>query len=383
MSETALAMTQATEHTQSIYKGVNDTSPIKEKNAELLSDDVAHLVMQVLMFYATPTISVLGITGNVFSMIILLKHGLHKCSNILLFCLAVSDTTFLVAFNNVPKILNEVTGVPMAWAYSRQAAHASYVFYTFFHIVDYAVGSSSLAIPMLITMERLVAVYFPMKFSVIVTPFRTWSAVAIVYAYWLVVYIYSSFWFEFQYKYDLKLNISMGIIGLSDRYYEEVEVSKALDEVIRYLTLKIPPCFTLVGCILISVKIKLASVKRQKMTSAGAAKDAKSNRTSKMLLAVCTMYTVTCGILTLPTYLPQYGYYTMTGDAPNNVGKIGYQVVNMVLCINGSCNFIVYVGMNKNFRDTWKSLFTRCRFKRKPAPHSQKGQAQKRFEFKN
>ncbi|XP_005090535.1 neuropeptides capa receptor-like [Aplysia californica] len=360
MSDRNTTMTfQDIEDPHNTRKASNETSLIVPE--KLLSDEVTHLVMQILMFYATPVISVLGITGNVFSTIILLKHGLHKCSNILLFCLAISDTAFLIAFSSVPKILYEVTGVPMAWAYNEQAAHVAYVFFTFFHIVDYAAGLSSLAIPMLITMERLVAVFLPMRFSEIVTPFRTWSAVAIVYTFWFMVYIYTSFWFKFLYEFDPKLNISVGLIGRSDRFYQELDLSAALDEVIRYLTLIIPPSFTLVGCIFIAVKIKLASIKRQKMTTT---KETKSNRTSKMLLAVCALYTVTCGMLSLPTYLPEYGYYTMTGDAPNNIGRIGYQVVSMAVCVNSSCNFIVYVGMNKNFRDTWKSLFTGCRCKK-------------------
>ncbi|XP_005104804.1 kappa-type opioid receptor-like [Aplysia californica] len=342
----------------------NQSNPGDKERVELLSDETTHLVMQILMYGVTPTISTLGVLGNVFSIIVLLKHGLHKCSNILLFCLAVCDFVYLIAFNSVPKLLYELSGVAFAWDYNEVTAHILFVLYTLFHFLDYAIGLSSLAIPMLITAERLVAVFLPMKFSRIITPARTWTAVAIICLFWIVLIFYSSLWFQFKYVFDPKRNISMGITIRSDRYYQERDVSKALDDVIEYLTLKIPPAFTLIGCVIIAVKIKMASAKRRKMTSSGA-KETKSNRTNKMLLSVCAVYTMTCAIVSLPNYLPQYGYYTMTGDAPNNVGRIGYQVMNVVGCTNSSCNFIVYVGLNKNFRDTWKSLFTPCGYREK------------------
>ncbi|XP_005104803.1 probable G-protein coupled receptor B0563.6 [Aplysia californica] len=345
----------------------NHSSLGNKERAQLLSDETTHLVMQILMYGVTPTISTLGVLGNVFSIIVLLKHGLHKCSNILLFCLAIGDLVYLIAFNSVPKLLYELSGVAFAWDYNEVTAHTLFVLYSIFHFLDYAIGLSSLAIPMLITAERLVAVFLPMKFSRIITPARTWTAVGIICLFWIIVIFYSSLWSQFKYVFYPKLNISMGIIERSDRYFQEQDVGDVLEEMIKYLTLKIPPGLTLVGCVIIAVKIKMASAKRRKMTSNGAARETKSNRTSKILLSVCAMYTVTCAIVSLPNYLPQYGYYTMTGDAPNNVGRIGYQFFNIVGCTNSSCNFIVYVGMNKNFRDTWKSLFTPCGYIQKTA----------------
>ncbi|XP_005105379.1 histamine H2 receptor-like [Aplysia californica] len=343
-------------------EGKNISSP-----SQLLGDETTLFVMQLLMFYVTPAISVLGALGNVFSIIILVKHGLDKCSNILLFCLAVTDLTFLISFNSVPKVLYEVTGEPFAWAYSESASCAAFVMFIIFNILDYAMGYISLTIPMLITIERLIAVFMPLKFHQIMTPKRTWGMVGVTYCFWYSYNIYSSFWFEFGYEFRPHLNISVGLIQRSPLYYRELNAVSFMQEFVTYSSMKIPPVCTLLGCIIISAKIRMASVKRKKLTSAGGKRESSSSssstRTTKMLLAVCAVYTVTCAILSLPTYIPQYAYYTLTGDAPNNVGRIAYQLMNIIVCVNSSCNFVVYVGMNKKFRDTYKSLLCcSCRY---------------------
>ncbi|KAH9503949.1 hypothetical protein Btru_067441, partial [Bulinus truncatus] len=44
-------------------------------------------------------VSIFGVIGNISSVIILVKHGLSRCSNILLVSLAVNDISFLVGFS--------------------------------------------------------------------------------------------------------------------------------------------------------------------------------------------------------------------------------------------------------------------------------------------
>ncbi|KAK0056392.1 neuropeptides capa receptor [Biomphalaria pfeifferi] len=63
----------------------------------------------------------------------------------------------------------------------------------------------------------------------------------------------------------------------------------------------------------------------------------------------------------LPLYIPsEYASYSLTDEAPSNVGKLFYQLVNTVGCINSSGNLVVYVGLNKQFRDTLGKMFHCC-----------------------
>ncbi|CAL1536892.1 unnamed protein product [Lymnaea stagnalis] len=310
------------------------------------------------MFGVTPAISLFGIVGNIFSIIILIRHGLNKCSNILLVVLAANDICFLIGFNSVPNFLYDLGGPVEGFAYNPQVGFFLFILHQLFEVMDYGCGAVSLTLPVLITSERLIAVFLPLQFTQIVTPRRTWCAVVIICVCWYGFFIHMSFLVTLQYEFSPASNTSIGLMRRSDYFNDIIEIVPVLELSMSYLCLKIPPVATFVGCVTIVIKVKMASVRRLKITSKSN-KASKSNRTTKMLLAVCTMYTMTCGVMSLPTFLPQYMYYTMTSDAPSNLGRIMYQVMNLALCINSSWNFIIYVVMNKNFRKTYWSLFDR------------------------
>ncbi|KAI8783461.1 G-protein coupled receptor C02B8.5 [Biomphalaria glabrata] len=86
-------------------------------------------------------------------------------------------------------------------------------------------------------------------------------------------------------------------------------------------------------------------------------KEVSTNRTTKMLLAVCAVYTVTCAILTIPINIPVISYGPFSEVHPSNIAIVMYQVMNLAICINSSCNFIIYVGLNKTFRKTYNQIF--------------------------
>lgn len=327
---------------------------------ELVSDDTANLVLKILTYGITPSISILGITGNVLSIMILTRQGLQKCSNILLISLAFADLCYLVGFNNIPKILYDTQGRGR-FLYSEKVSHFLYVFYFVFFLLDYGMGYLTLTIPMLITVERLVAVFMPLKFSFIITPTRTWIVLIIIAIYSLSYMTYSCFWYEFKYEFDVELNRTVGIMARSERFFRDQHAIGALEEI--YFSIKVQPIFTLVGCVLIIIKVKLASKKRQEMISNSNANNTKKSvsKTTQILLSVCLVYIFVCAVIALPAYIPEnYMSYSLTSHEPTNMGIIMYQVINIVMCTNSSWNFIIYIGLNKNFRESFHEIIGRC-----------------------
>ncbi|KAH9514052.1 hypothetical protein Btru_030082 [Bulinus truncatus] len=296
---------------------------------ELISDEMTWLIMKILMFGITPIISVFG----------------------------VIDITFLVSFNSVPKIVYEAVWNHEYVGYSKSSCDVLFIFFTLFTLLDYTFGLMGLTLPMLITAERLVVIFLPLNFDRIITPVRTWLALVGVAVYWSSIFLYSSFWQVLHYELDPITNTSMGIIKRSDFFNDNPESVAAIQDVIIYSSMVVPPLFTVTGCVVISVKLQITSLKRKKMTS----KTRSNNRTTKTLLGVCAVYCVTAAVLSLPLYIPEYASYSLTDESPSNVGKLFYQLVNTVVCVNSSSNFVVYVALNKNFRDTLKLLFdTTC-----------------------
>ncbi|KAH9489009.1 hypothetical protein Btru_058261 [Bulinus truncatus] len=325
---------------------------------QFLNEEQTAAILKILMLGVTPAISTFGVIGNIFSVIVLVKRGLKRSSNILLLSLAVQDISFLVGFNSVPKLLYEIVGSTEGFVYNRDTSYALFGLYQLFIVLDYGCGAISLPLPVLITIERLVAVFLPLKFHQIVTSRRTWTAVIVVSVFWYGFFIHMTFYVVLDFEIDQNLNLTVGVMRRSKYHSQNPMAVLILEDAMSYLFMKIPPIITFVECITIGIKIKMSSTERMKMTSE-IGRGKLSTRTTKMLMAVCTVYTVTCTTLCLPTFIPQYMYYSITNDAPSNMGRVLYQAINIVLCVNSSCNFVIYVVMNKNFRTTYWSLVTR------------------------
>ncbi|KAK6965510.1 neuropeptides capa receptor [Biomphalaria glabrata] len=328
----------------------NESSSVVSK---LLDDQNTWLAMKILMFGITPAISIFGFVGNILSIIVLVKHGMSKCSNILLVSLAFCDIIFLVSYNNIPKIIYEAVWNHEYVDYSKSTCDALFVLFTIFTLCDYTFGVTGMTLPMLITIERLVVIFFPLNFNRALTPTRTWMVIAGVAVYSLSLFVYSSFWQVLDYSVDPVRNISVGLIKRSAFFNDNPESVAIIQNLMVYTSIIIPPIFTVTGCIVISIQIQIASIKRKKMTSSMRS----TNRTTKTLLAVCAVYCVTSAVLSLPLYIPaEYASYALTDEAPSNVGKLFFQLANTVGCIQSSSDFIVYIGLNKQFRDTLRKV---------------------------
>ncbi|GFO26124.1 hypothetical protein PoB_005262900 [Plakobranchus ocellatus] len=114
-----------------------------------------------------------------------------------------------------------------------------------------------------------------------------------------------------------------------------------------------------VGCILIGIRVSIAARARAKMMSKpGGQKSGKeqsqvASRTTITMLTVCILFLFTQGLSfvmeqSVPVS-PTWNYYI-----------VHVQVPYTLYAINSSSNFIIYVILNKNFRDTYINLM-KCR----------------------
>ncbi|KAK6965512.1 neuropeptides capa receptor [Biomphalaria glabrata] len=232
---------------------------------EILNERNTWLAIKILMFGITPAISIFGVVDKVLSIIVLTKHGMSKCSNILLVTLAFYDITFLISFNSVPKLIYEAVWNHEYVKYSKSVCDMLFVLFTFFTVLDYGIGIMSLSLPMLITAERIVVIFFPFHSGRSLTPKRTWIIIAGMTLYWLSVSVYLSFWQDMEVRYDPIRNTSLGLLKRSALIYENPTFIAAFQEVIIYSCICVPPIFTLTGCIAISVQLQIASIKRKKI----------------------------------------------------------------------------------------------------------------------
>lgn len=331
---------------------------VREGNNYMVADPLTDYIHWIVAFVAIPTVSILGVIGNSLSLVILFKHGFKKSSNILLFSLAVSDIIFMIGVTGPPKAIYEWGGG--GFQYPELTAHVLYYLYHIFDSLNWGSGPPSLFMPVLITIERLIAVFLPLKFASLVTPQRTTIAIvgANVVSYGTQVYVRT--WFEFVYVWDPARNASIGFAARTDLYWKQRGANKIIEIFVNSLMVLV--IFVFCGSVAIGIKIKLASNKRLKMTNSApgkqGGKEAGTSRTTRMLLCLCLFYTIACAPIGLPVFIPGFMTFPVYTEEPNfrSVGVFIYHVYKLIYCTNASINFVIYVAMSRSFRTTFLGL---------------------------
>lgn len=211
----------------------------------------------------------------------------------------------------------------------------------------------SLTLPVLITLERLLAVYYPFHFPLLVTPFRTWTAVFVFYIMWLPINVY----YFFLENLDLE-STSNGVVGrivstslLSDKPYKDIYQNVKHAAII--LSEPIPVVLVVIGCTMVGIRVYIAHNNRTNMSAVPAfqrTRVAPTFRTTWTLMLVCLVYTITIGTaFTLQLFVGT--------DWDTNNSIVIKATVRFVKCIHSSCNFLIYIYNNKNFKNTYRSIF--------------------------
>ncbi|KAK0045295.1 G-protein coupled receptor F59B2.13 [Biomphalaria pfeifferi] len=331
-----------------------------------LREDGETLMLQhfnwVIVFVLTPMIAVLGVMGNLTSVTVLIKLGLRKSSDILLVALAVSDISYMIGANSPAKLIYQ-WGRMEGFAFSESVSRVCFYIYHLFDILDWGGGHTSVGLPVFITLDRLIAVFFPLKFKLIVTRHRTLAAVLLFYAYSYGIQIYIRFWYKFKYTSSDEYNVTIGLIDRSELFWAQQAASKVIEDI--YSASLAPLIAVSLGCLVIGIKLKLTALQRAKMTRRekkgkslhGKQAHSSSHRTTKTLLSVCGFYCITCVFISLPSMLPKDCFFPLFSSAPSQAAVIVYNVLQLILCVNATSNFVIYVVMNRNFRKTFLTLF--------------------------
>ncbi|RUS90663.1 hypothetical protein EGW08_001563 [Elysia chlorotica] len=251
------------------------------------------------LYLCSSALSIPGIFGNVSSIIVLTRQGFSRSSNILLMAVSISDFFTLLGISNVFKIWR----THFKSRISLQQARALFDFNAFQTFVLEMGYCMTILVTVLITVERIIAVYLPLKFPVIVRPFRTKIALLFCLAVAIFKGIMGVLFLEFAYN----ARKQIPNIKISDFYKNNMELYDVLTNIWDYGLGFIPVAAVSLGCILIAVKVSLAAAKRAKMlSSSGGAKPgsqqqqqqqpAHKSRTTLTLLTVGVQFTLTLGI---------------------------------------------------------------------------------------
>ena len=298
----------------------------------------------------------IGAPTNVLNMIVFYRQGLKDRMNFCLFSLAFVDFLYVVskfAMGSYCLVGDDHAALREMWKYTVRK-----------HVVNFMFGAlySSGGLTVIIAVERYVCVAFPMKAG---TLLKTRTMVTLVL---FTVFIMNAFCsiYAFKYKVSVLTDVSTGrsmVVLAASRIYTE---HKTIIDVVENIVLS---AITFINFLIVSAAtgitvLKLRHAMKWRQSSGRSVTSAERRQTIlvKMLVTVSCIY-ITCAAPTIclamtrllvPDFWPQRRFGRMY-----YVTHIGTTVI---LMLNSSVNFFVYVVQSSRFRLELQGLF--CKKKR-------------------
>ncbi|XP_059146563.1 delta-type opioid receptor-like [Physella acuta] len=319
-------------------------------------------IANYLYVFVIPVIFCLSLLGNVISCMVFVRSGLDKPSNIITLGLAIADICAIQI--NIAKYFYVFgPGVSLllpGWIVPRNVGYAAFIGFIGIEFIQ-NMGSNCVSfVTVVITFERCLAVFCPLRFSTIVTAPRAKAMVIFVFLFWLPWSLCTCFVYTFQYYYTETYKQFIARIYYSDWFLENKIIFDLFSyEIMSALSTIIPLILVTLGCIFIGIKIRLTNRKRKVLSSSS--KSVSSSRTTRTLLSVCFVFVVIHSSIYLIGLVSSQLY------AVNGVQGSGFYlilqvpVINILSSANSLMNVIIYLFLNPRFKDIFLDLI-RLRF---------------------
>ena len=289
--------------------------------------------------------------ANIVTIAVYRKLGYADSTNISLTALAISDLG--VAVTTITSILaillSNIPNTPFTLAF----------FYSFTAAPHVIFLRSSALITTYLSVERYLCISFPLKIKSIITPMRTLvsmvTSYVAVFSLWPLIFLGNPVGWKFYPHLNRSL---LSVLPSTDPIRNSVYVGYMFyaSAVLPMFTIAVVVLFT----ILLAVTLNNVKTWREANKSTSmAARQAKEERASKMVVAIATVFVVSsipsCFHVIFDIMVPEFSLtgryvylYTLTG-----------MTFLLVDCINCTANVIIYYKMSSKFRQAMRNMFSR------------------------
>ncbi|XP_059159641.1 neuropeptides capa receptor-like [Physella acuta] len=309
-------------------------------------DDVTGL-RHFMACVVNPGLASVGLLGNLASVAILARCGLHKATNVLLLTLAAADAMYLlgaVSFENFLSSLGQSDrgALYTGWRQTEPVAFFCFLVDRLLAVVTSWGSYVSTSVPAAIIIERCLAVYRPLHFRSWVTPRAAWTVMAACYVFWLPWALLSTVPFSFWYI-CLSDAEYFGYYTPSDFTQQNINFLYIVAAyMLNYLGGVVPVTVSIIGSLFIGAKVKSSARMRKRLSGS---KVSHSSHVTRTLVTVSLVFAVV-----------NICYYVITSaykDDLINGTETGYDVIefqSFLLVVCSSSNFFVYVVSDPKFR---------------------------------
>ena len=286
-----------------------------------------------IVLICTPIIVISGTLGNVLSIVIMLRAHFRSISTgVYLCCLAIVDTVFLFVNNMHMSFINTVFGIDLTSLSEHTCRMYIYLLFVSKCLSAWFVVA--------VTVERLVAVSFPLKANVLTTRRRAWYVVGAMAIIACCVYSLSAITFGRQQLRD-RPHCNM------QQKYKDQNLKVALNGIDLVLACILPSSVLFFSNVALIVKLIQRRGLRNKLTRNQSERSRSGNsRLTGMLLGISVMFL----LLNLPFSL--YSVCTAvkpTLESPTQHTLI-YRILYTLQITNNAINFPLYCLTGPTFR---------------------------------
>ncbi|KAH0564590.1 FMRFamide receptor-like [Cotesia glomerata] len=290
-------------------------------------------------------VGVFGLFGNIISMIILSRPQMKSSINYLLIGLARCDTILIIT-----AVL--IHGLPAIYSYT--GLLFDYKFKTYPHIVRYLYPLSCMAqmvtvyLTLTVTIERYVAVCHPLKARSFCTYGRARLAVLCIVIV-STIYNLPKFWeVNLEEEIHWRYNVTIYCVGPAILRSNDLYISIYVNWMYFFFYYALPFVLLVVFNVAIYRRVRKANRDLQQLSR----HQRREINLATMLLCVVIVFIV-CNVLPLVSNV-----FEMFQVPPVWLVQAG----NLLVTINSSINFIVYVIFGRNFKRLFIRLFCSSRF---------------------
>lgn len=323
-----------------------------KSDSHLISSETLDIVWRIFVFGLIPLFSVFGIIGNIFSLAVLYHHRMRNPTNLCLSALALSDIGFLVQSllfvgTNIQSEFDSVLGEQRSqMLYPWFGAYASLV----------AAKLSSCLI-LLLTIERYIAVCFPIRAKLICNKRCTLICLVAICVTTIVVFLPYAFKYEIVYE-ENNATHTTEMLLIPSKLGKNRDFFEVFGMILNIVYWFIP----IILLLILNTKIIIITRKTCSTRKLMGTLDAKiySNEQTRITLMLVTI-SLLFVLCTLPGAIQSILSHYMDGYTMNGQYRHVYQCVSYIIyfleTLSSSVNFLIYMVMSKKFSKTYKELF--------------------------
>lgn len=322
-----------------------------ETESHVVSNETLNVVWRIFVFGLIPLFSVFGVIGNVLSLAVLYHQRMRNPTNSCLAALALSDLSFLIQSllfvgTNIQSIYDPVLG-----------EERSLILYPWFGAYASLVASRiSSSLILLLTVERYIAVCFPIRAKLICNTRCTIACLMSICLVTIVLFLPYAFKYDIVYIQGNATHTPMRLmpseLGKNKEFFEIYGVT--LNVIYRFVPITL---VLVLNMRIIIITRKTCSSRKLMGTLDAKVYSNEQTRITLMLVTVSLLFVLCTLPGAIQSVLSHYlEGYTMTGQHRYVFQCFSY-IIYSLETFSSSVNFLIYMVMSKKFSKTYKEMF--------------------------